>query len=109
MVVGHKKPRYFYLTQSLKKLGRHVGHGNRRSIAQAAVRNTTLLPELVTALCEIAGAEMKSICSDNHDSILCLKSKTACEHFTWETMWAELQQYSPTLMAILLGLIPHSK
>lgn len=110
VVVGHtKRPSYFHLTQSLKKLGRHVGRGNRQSIAKAAVSNTSLRPELVTAICGTVRAEIKHVCSNAHDSILRLKSKTALEHFTWETVWAELQQNTPTLMALLLGLLPASK
>ena len=48
-----KKPKYFYLTQSLKKLGtfgRFVRRGSKQSIARAAV-NKSLFPQLVRALC----------------------------------------------------------
>ena len=38
-----------------------------------------------------------------------MKNKTALEHFTWETVWSELEQKAPTLTAILLGLAPTSK
>ena len=100
-----RKPHYFHLSRSLKKLG----SGNRQSIAKAAVGNTTLLLELVSAICGAVGAEMKYVCSESHDSILQLKSKTALEHFTWETVWTELQQSSPTLMAILHGFTPVTK
>ena len=110
MVVDYKKrPCYFHLTQSLKKLGRYVGRGNRRSIAKAAVGNMTLRPELLTEMCGTVRAEMKSVSSDSHDSILRLKTKTALEHFTWETVWIELQQNAPTPMSLLVGLTPASK
>ena len=71
--------------------------------------NLTLRPELVTAMCRTVGAEIKCVCSDLHDSILQMKNKTALEHFTWETVWNELEQKAPTLTAILLGLAPTSK
>ena len=110
VAVGYqKKPSYFHLSQSLKKLGRYVGRGNRRSIARAAVSNTALQPHLVDALCGVVRAEMKHVCSDNHDSILRLKSKPALEHFTWEAVWAELQQTAPTLMALLLRMTPAAR
>ena len=110
VVVGYEsKPSYFHLTQSLKRLGRYVGRGNRRSIARAAVDNLTLRPELVSAMCQAVGAEMKGVCSDSHDSILRMKNKTALEHFSWETVWCELEQKAPTLMAFLVGLAPPSK
>ena len=38
-----KKNRYFYLSQSLKKIGKYVGRGKKRSIAKAVVENSTLL------------------------------------------------------------------
>lgn len=47
--------------------------------------------------------------SDTHDSILWLKLKPALEIFSWETVWLELQQIAPTLMALLVGLLPPSK
>ena len=34
-----KKNRYFHLVGSLKKIGKYVGRGNRRSIAAAVVQN----------------------------------------------------------------------
>ena len=71
--------------------------------------NSTLRPELVTAMCRTVGAEIKCVCSDSRNSILRMKNKTALEHFTWETVWSELEQKAPTLTAILLGLAPTSK
>ncbi len=79
-----KENKYHPLTNSLKKLGRFVGRGNRKSIAQAAVQNSTLLPPLVTKLAaHLRKNEIVPICSDTHDSLLRLKSKPALEKFTW--------------------------
>ena len=104
-----KKPKYFHLTRSLKKLGRFVGRGSKQSIARAAVNNKSLLPQLVCALCSAIRKELKSLCSDKHDSILRLKSKPALENFTWKTVWLELEQNAPTFLALLVGLLPASK
>ena len=71
--------------------------------------NLTLRPELVTAMCRTVGAEIKCVCSDSCDSILRMKNKRALEHFTWETVWSELEQKTPTLTAILLELVPTFK
>ena len=38
-----------------------------------------------------------------------MKNKTSLEHFSWETVWCELEQKAPTLMAFLVGLAPPSK
>ena len=91
-----KKPKYFHLTRSLKKLGRFVGRGSKQSIARAAVNNNSLLPQLVRALCSAIQKELKSLRSDKHDSILRLKSKPALENFTWKMVWLELEQNAPT-------------
>ena len=102
-----KKPKYFHLTRSLKKLGRFVGRGSKQSIA--AVNNKSLLPQLVRALCSAVRKEVKSLCSDKHYSILRLKSKPALENFTWKTVWLELEQNAPTFLVLLVGLLPGSK
>ena len=104
-----KKVRYFHLLQSLKKLGRYVGRGNKRSIAKAVVENDALRHEVVTAIGIAAHKEIKSICSDSHDTILRMKSKTALEHFTWERVWIEVKNNAPVLVSLLLQLIPPSK
>lgn len=111
MVVSRsdKKARYFHLSQSLKKLGKYVARGKRRSIAHATVENGELRHEVVTAIGNAARKEIKKICSDSHDSILRMKLKPALEHFTWERVWTELQNHAPLLMSLLLQLLPPSK
>ena len=111
MVVSYsKESKYHQLTRSLKKLGRYIGRGNRKSIANAAVSNNSLRPEIVQKLGQvIRNKEVVRICSDEHDSILRLKSKPALEHFSWETVWEELPQNAPMLMSLLLNLVPSSK
>jgi len=56
-----KQQKYHHLTTSLKKLGRNIGRGNRKSIATAAVANKTLRPALVHRLSqELRKNELKS-------------------------------------------------
>ena len=104
-----KKPKYFHLTQSLKKLGRYVGRGNRRSIASAAMSNARLRPELLRIVCRDVRNEVQKVCSQKHDTILKLKSKPALAQFTWKTVMLELEQVAPTLMTLLHGFIASSK
>ena len=106
---SEKKARYFHLSRSLKKLGRYVGRGKRRSIAQATVENGALRHEVVLAIGNAAHKEIKKICSDSHDSILRMKSKIALERFTWERVWTEIETNAPLLVSLLLQLIPPSK
>ena len=104
-----KKNRYFYLSQSLKKIGKYVGRGKKRSIAKAVVENSTLRDEVIFTLGRAVRKEISNICSDSHDSILRMKSKTAMELFCWERIWLELQMHSPLLVALLIQLVPPSK
>ena len=104
-----KKNRYFHLTGSLKKIGKYVGRGNKRSIAAAVVQNVVLRREVVVCLCREMQREIRNICSDTHDSILRMTSKPALENFTWDRVWQELLAKSPLLAATLTGLLPASK
>ena len=104
-----KKNRYFYLSQSLKKIGKYVGRGKKRSIAKAVVENSTLRDEVIFTLGRAVRKEISNICSDSHDSILRMKSKTAMKLFCWERIWLELQMHSPLLVALLIQLVPPSK
>ena len=49
-----KRNRYFHLSSSLKRIGKYVGRGNRRSIASAIVQNTTLKGEVISMLCKVS-------------------------------------------------------
>ena len=104
-----RKNRYFHLSGSLKKVGKYVGRGNRISIAAAVIQNTSLRGEVLSSLCKEIQREVKSACSDAHDSILCMTSKPALENFTWERVWQELELKTPLLAATLTGLLPVSK
>lgn len=106
---SERKARYFHLSRSLQKLGRYVGRGKRRSIAQATVENSALQREVVTAIGNIEYKEIKSICSDSHDSIRRMKSTIAVERFTLESVWVEVQTNAPLLVSFLLQLIQPSK
>ena len=48
---------------------------------------------------------MKKICSLNHNSILRGKN-SSIENFTWQTIWLELNQNVPSLVAFFKGLLP---
>ena len=101
-----RKNRYFYLSRSLKKIGEV---GKKRSIAEAVIQNNALRNEVVAALGTAARKEISKICSDSHDSILRMKTKTALELFSWERVWLELQTHAPLFVAILVQLLPPSK
>lgn len=106
---SERKNRYFHLSGSLKKVGKYVARGNRRSIATAVVENTTLRGEVISLLCKEVRGEIKSLCSDSQDSILRMTTKPALESFTWDRVWQELQLNMPLLVNILTSFLPPSK
>ena len=55
----------------------------------------------------VINKELQGICSLNHDSIL-RDDFEAVKQFSWETVWIELTNNMPTLMAILTGLVPNA-
>ena len=104
-----KKNRYFHLSGSLKKIGKYVGRGNKRSIAEAVVDNSAIRGEVVCALMSKAHKEITKLCSDSNDSILRMTTKPALEHFTWDRVWHELQHSAPLLLSLLTNLLPPAK
>ena len=55
---NEEKSRYFHLSGSLKKIGKYVGRGKKRSIAVAVVENASLRGEVVSSLCNEARKEI---------------------------------------------------
>lgn len=99
---NHKKQtRYFHLSQSLKKLGRYIGRGNKRSIVTTVMENPHLRPHVLEAVAMEIEKEVKKVCSDNHDSILRMKFKEALERFSWDRVWRELSDNVPTLLHLV--------
>lgn len=62
---------------------------------------------VVSQIINVINKELKGICSLNHDSIL-RDNFEAVKNFSWETVWIELTDTMPTLMAILTGLVPNA-
>ena len=55
-----RKSRYFHLSGSLKRIGKYIGRGNRRSIAAVVVQNSRSKDEVVSSLCKDIQAEVKT-------------------------------------------------
>lgn len=45
--------------------------------------------------------EIKHLCSDNFNSIIRENSKTGMEHFSWQSVWLELEKHAPLLITVL--------
>ena len=78
-------------------------------IVKAVVENVALRQEVIHQLSKVCRKEIRKICSDSHDSILRMKSKVAVEHFSWETVWLELQNNAPLLVTLFKQLFPEQK
>ena len=71
--------------------------------ASEATKNST-----VTCIAKVIKQEIHSICSLEHDSIL-RDNIEAVKHFSWETVWLELQNKMPTLLQLLKLLVKRPK
>ena len=74
------------------------------STASSMVNSTQMLKALLYKLSLKIKIEMKSISSDEYDSIL-RDHTTALKHFHWDTIVLDLLKGVPTLMAFLAHLI----
>ena len=52
--------------------------------------------------------EIKGICSENHNSVL-RDTYEGVKHFSWETVWLELLKQVPTLIKLLITILPDHK
>lgn len=109
VVAGERRSRYFHLTNSLKKVGKYVGRGNRKSIARAVIGNPNLRHHVVQAVAREVRREIKELCSRKYDTILRMTTKPALENFTWERVLDELERKAPTLLSIIRDSLPKKK
>ena len=89
--------------ENVKRVVRGSYHALSSSIVNADCTKDIVLADVVRNLKQ----EMKHICSSNHDSIL-LDNHEAIKHFSWETIWMELNKEVPTLMKLLTGITSSS-
>ena len=106
VVVSHKRPSYFHLSRSLKKLGRIVGRGNRPSIAKTVLNDPPLTTAILANVVARMKREMKKLCSLNFSSIHQWTDFASLKSFSWEKVVEELVAHAPTLHAIVDGCIP---
>lgn len=106
IVVGYKKPKYFHLTPSRKKLGRILGRGNRGSLSKVVLENGKLRKQVVQRVGKLIQKEMQMICSEKFNSIMRDTSDVAMEHFSWESIWIELNSKAPTFLSVVESALP---
>lgn len=51
-------------------------------------------------------SEIKGLCADTFPSIFRDRTQSAIDHFTWESLWAELVERAPLSVAVLQTFVP---
>ena len=71
--------------------------GIKKAVLKRVLHNDAGKKLAAEVLGLIIDKEIKLMCSDNFHSILVEKSQAAMEHFSWESIWLELEK-----MAVIL-------
>lgn len=90
--------------ENVKRVTRGSYHALSSSLIQADCTRNIIINDVVRELKK----EMKHICSAKHDSIL-LDNHEAVKHFSWQTVWMELNKEMPLLMKLLSGLVSNAE
>ena len=96
-----KKPRYFHLTPSRKKLAKYIAHGNKVSIVKQFLREPQYKELIIVQIGLLIQRELRALASRKGNSLLRNRSKEAFLSFSWDSMWQELVAKTPTLLTIL--------
>ena len=80
---------------------------NYSAFASTIVKSDTTFDKLIAETARKIKLEMKKFSSDETDSLL-RDTYEAVKHFSWRTVYLEMQRHLPTLVSLLAGIIPHS-
>ena len=75
--------------------------GNKKAVLKRVLHNDAGKKLAAEVLRLIIYKEIKLLCSDNFHSILVEKSQAAMEHFSWESIWLELEKSAVILTTLL--------
>ena len=87
-------------TPSRKKGIRQYTRRSYQSLASTIMRTPSTFDRLIREIAKKIKKEMKSLASLDHDSIL-RDDFEALKHFSWETVYLELEKNVPTLIKLL--------
>ena len=79
-----KKPRYFHLTPSRKKLAKYIGRGNKVSIVKQFLREPQYKELIIVQIGLLIQRELRALASRKGNSLLRNKSKEAFLSFSWD-------------------------
>lgn len=95
---------YKIATPWRKKVIKRIARRSYPSMTTAVVESETSCMSAVHSLSFKMKQEMSALCSLKCDSIL-RDNIEAVKHFSWMTIWLELEENVPTLMCLLKSLI----
>ena len=87
-------------TPSRKKGIKQYTRRSYQSLAMTMMRTPSTLDRLIPEMAKKIRNEMKSLASLDHDSIL-RDDLEELKHFSWETVYLELEKNVPTLIKLL--------
>ena len=91
-------------TPARKLCVKRLARRSYKSLVTNMVTRSPTSSKVVSGIAQQIRAEMKSIRSERHDSIL-LDTLEAVKRFSWETVLLELQKMMPTLMQLLMKVV----
>ena len=99
--MGYKKQRFYNLRGSAKKYGRSLARNNKKGLLHQILRNKRLEQHAAKRIGMAVTREVQILCSDTFMSIFRERSRASMEHFSWDTLWCELQTAAPTSVCML--------
>ena len=87
---------------------RRILNKSYNSLSSSIATSDRTQNETIASLTLVIRKEMKDICSLDQASIL-MDDVEALRHFSWESIWLELKIYVPTLVKVLVGILPDGK
>ena len=106
--MGYKKARHYQLSGSAKKVGKSLTRSSKEILLMRVLLRSGMMKEAAVRIGKAIRKEIKVLCSDNHNSIMRERSRTAMEHFSWESIWTEVQTKAPILAHTLQTAVSSS-
>ena len=93
----------YNMTPHRVKAVKRIARKNYVSFSQTIVKLHST--KIIKSLSNIIRSEFKTICSDQHSSIL-RGNPESIKTFSWNQVWDEMQQHVPTLVTLLTAITP---
>ena len=90
------------------KIGRILGRGNKASLATTVLdpKNKALREKIIKGVGKLMNRELRMLCANKTPSMMQDTSGDALAKFSWESVWEEITEKAPTLVALLQSSVP---